>query len=119
MIMNYHLVFMILSVLLLLMTMIFIWFQEEKERLYPALILIGLNMILSQIVFMGFFGIDIIGYASDGTINLNTVADMFPYFTFFWVIFFLNIVFIIYVWYKHTRQVLDIREEEHRVDYGI
>jgi len=119
MIMNYHLVFIILSVLLLLMTMIFIWFMDEKERLYPALLLIGLNIVLSQIIFMGFFGIDIIGYVSDGSVVLNPTAEMFPYFTFFWVIYFINIVLIYYCWNKHTRQLLDIKEQQHSIDYGM
>jgi len=115
MIMDYHLVFIILSVFLLMFTFIFIWVLEFKERVYPALLLCGLNIVLSQMNYLGFFGIDIIGYNGvNGSIVLNLQSEMYPYFGFFWVMYFLNVILVFYIWYKHTRGLWDIKEEENK-----
>ena len=112
MIMDYHLVFIVLSSLFLILSLIFIWFMEGKQRVYPALLLIGLNLVLSQMCYLGFFGIDVIGYSYDGTVLLNTQSSMYPYFAFFWVIWFLNIILVFYIWYLHTQGVWDVDDEE-------
>lgn len=119
MFMDYHLVFIIISIILLLMTFIFIWFCDEKERLHPALLLVGLNFILSEMIWMGFFGIDVFGYVSDGSIVVNTEPGMYPYFGFFFVIWMMQIVLVFYIWYKHTQIIFDIEEKENEhIDWG-
>ena len=113
MILEYHIVFIIITIILLLyiIKLLFLDKPETKEQITAASILSALNMLTCQLVYLGFFGISIIGYESTGEIALNLVPDEYPLFAYFFLLYFVNIVFIYVCAMKWMNRVWEINAE--------
>lgn len=112
MIMDYHLMFIGMAFFLLVLTILMLFVLETtKENIIAAWILSGLNMLICQINYLGFFGIGIIGYTTTGGITINLVPNMYPLFAFFILLYFINILFIYICWGKYANKVWEINAE--------
>ena len=77
MIMDYHIMFIGISFFLFILTVLLLFYLEQtKENIIAAWIFAALNMLICQIIYLGFFGIGIIGYTPTGGITLNMVPNM-------------------------------------------
>jgi hypothetical protein len=108
--MDYHLVFIVMAFVMLLLTIFFLFDGNTPEKTIAALIICAINSMLCMINYISFFGIGIIGYTSEGGVDVTTYADMYPLFMYFFGLYWVNIIFIFYCWYKHTN-VLFIKEK--------
>jgi len=78
MLMDYHIFFMAMSFCLLIFTVYLIFLDEKtKQGIMAAMFLCGFNWLLCLTISFGFFGIGIIGYGTDGSIEVTPYADMF------------------------------------------
>jgi hypothetical protein len=105
MLMDYHLVFIVLAFLLLLVSITFIFVDTTPQKIIAAMLLSGINTTLCTINYLSFFGIGIIGYTSTGAIDVTTYGDMYPVFMFFFGLYWVNVILIFYCWYKYTYTV--------------
>lgn len=103
--MDYHLVFIVMAFLLLILTITFIFVDTTPQKIIAAMIMAGINTSLCVINYLSFFGIGIIGYTSAGDVNVVGYDEMYPLFLFFFVLYWINIIFIFYCWYKYTYTV--------------
>ena len=102
MLMEYHIVFIIITFILLVYTFELIFRDSTPKSIIAAMIICAINAILCVINYISFFGIGIIGYIGDGTVDVNTFADMYQLFMFFFGMYWINVILIFYCWYKHT-----------------
>lgn len=111
--MDYHLLFIAITIVLTLITVLLIFFADIKGiEIYGVMILCGLNWLLCLISLLGFFGIGIPYYDPvTNDVATEVVPDMYPLFSYFLMLFFLQIVFLYYLGYTHIRQTWDIKEE--------
>lgn len=106
MLMDYHLIFIVLSIILLILTVFCLFLMDTSVgSIDAALIFSGVNWLFCIINYMGFMGVNIIGYLSTGEIELNPVADMAYLFSFFYLLHFLNAAFIIFCWRKRIQMI--------------
>jgi len=104
--MDYHLVFIVLSFVMLLFTIFFLFDDNTPQKTIAAFIMCALNSVLCLINYLSFFGIGLIGYNAEGTLDVTTYGDMYPLFMYFFGIYWVNILFIFYCWYKYTGQTV-------------
>lgn len=109
MLMEYHLVFIVISIILLLFSLELLFIEKSKQAGIYSILIIAINLIICQINYMGFFGIDLIGATGDGSINITTYPDMYPIFSLFFLIFFLNVALVYYCWYKQTEDLWETK----------
>lgn len=114
MLMDYHLVFIVLSIFIFVTSILILFILENKERIYGALILVGLNLVLCQINYLGFFGIDLLGFTSAGVAETTIYSDMYPYFSFFFMLFWFNVVLIYYIVYRHIHGMWEIEKTSEK-----
>jgi len=108
--MDYHLVFIVLSFLLIILTAHFLFFETTKESIIAAMIMSGLNFGLCTINYLGFMGIGLLSIdITTGDPTITTSAEMFPVFAFFFMLHYINIAFLFWCWYKFTRTVWEIK----------
>jgi len=102
---EYHLLFIIITFILLLYSIELLFRENTPRSTIAAMIVCGINSMLCVINYLSFFGIGIIGYIADGTIEVNTYADMYNMFMFFFGMYWINMVFIFYGWYKFAYHI--------------
>jgi len=110
--MDYHLLFIAVTIVLTLITLLLIFFADIKgQEIYGVMVLCGLNWLLCLISMLGFFGVGIPYYDPvTNEIATDLIPDMYPLFSYFMLIFFLQIVFLYYLSYMHIKQGWDIKE---------
>ena len=102
MLMEYHIVFIIIAFILLLYAFELIFRENKPRSVIAAMIICGINTTLCVINYLSFFGIGLMGYVSDGTVDVTTYYDMYPLFMFFFGLYWINVILIFYCWYKYT-----------------
>lgn len=105
MLMQYHIVFIIITFLMLFYSIELLFRENTPKNTIAAMIICAINGMLCVINYLSFFGIGIIGYIDDGTINVNTYHEMYSLFIFFFGMYWINMIFIIYGWYKFAYHV--------------
>lgn len=105
MLMEYHIVFIIISFIMLFYVFELLFREDNPRSTIAAMIMCGINTTICVINYLSFFGIGIVGYLSDGTVEVNTFGEMYPLFVFFFGMYWINIILIFYCWYKFTFKV--------------
>ncbi len=113
--MDYHILFIVLSFCLLFISVFLIFIDKKtKEGLMAAIFLCGLNWVLCILNSLGFFGIGLIGYNTDGTTSVTMYTDMFPLFAIFFVLQYANVVLIFMCWYYWAKKAWDIDKDTYQ-----
>jgi len=115
--MDYHLLFIAVTLVLLIMTILLLFFAEvQGVELYGVMLLCGLNWLLSLLSMLGFFGIGIPYYdPSTNAVITEIVPDMYPLFSYFLLIFFMQIMFLYYCGYLHIKQAWEIKDSQDKI----
>lgn len=100
MLIDYHLIFIAISFVMLFITVFLIIDDPTKERLWFAVFFAGINYILCLIISLGFFGIGIVGYTTSGTTPVTLYSEMFPIYALFFLLHIVNAALIFYCYYK-------------------
>jgi hypothetical protein len=109
--MDYHIVFIVISFVLLLYVFELVFFEDRARSVIAAMIICGLNSTLCVIIYLSFFGIGIIGYNISGEVDVTTYTDMYPLFMFFFGMYWINVILIFYCWYRYTYTVWTDKEK--------
>jgi len=107
---DYHIVFIILVFILLLVSILLIFVEQSKESIIAGAILCGINWVACLVTYLSFFGVGIIGYSGDGSVTVTTYADMYGFFMLFYGLQWINILLIYLCWYKWTQQVYGVKD---------
>ena len=114
MLMDYHLLFMGISFCILFFTIYLIFLDEKtKEGIMAAMFLCAFNWLLCLIISFGFFAIGIIGYSTDGSIDVTSYTDMFYVFSIFFVLQFANVVLMFLCFYHWARKAWDLENDAY------
>jgi hypothetical protein len=97
--MDYHLLFLVITFLLLILTIIFLFIEPTVEKTTASVILIIINIIFCIVCAYSFFAIDYYGFDTDGTVVHNAYADMYPLHVIWWGLTYVNIMLIVYCGY--------------------
>ena len=108
MLVQYHLLFIASSFILLLISIYLLFLDKTKQGGIAALILIGLNLAICEMNYLVFFGIDLIGYTCEGTAVITKYPDMYMFFSFFFLMFWLNVALVYYCIYKQTHNIWEL-----------
>jgi hypothetical protein len=109
-IMDYHLFFMAVAWGLFIFTIVLLFINNTKEQTIAAMILCGLNYVICMICSLGFFGIGIPGIDSSGNAVITAHHDMMAFYTIFFLLYWINIVFLFYCYWMWTRNPWTINE---------
>ena len=101
--MDYHILFLVISFVLLIMSVLLLLIDTSIEKAVAANIFIVLNFMLCSLVSLGFGAIDFYSYDSSGTLVHNVSGSMWPLIYFFWILAYVNfmlLVYCVYIYYK-------------------
>ena len=107
---DYHILFIAISFMLLIITITFLFVNNTKEKTIAAMIMSGINYIICIFNSFGFFRIGIVGYIGDGTISVNEYIEMYPVFAIFLLLYWVNVVFLFYCYWLWVRNPWRINE---------
>lgn len=79
-------------------TLLLFIIDESKQSTIAAALFAAINIVICEIVYLGFFGIQIVAYDVNSGFEVYTHTDMYPIYAFFFVIMFLNIIFLWFCW---------------------
>ena len=103
---GYHMLFLAASLIGIVITLIFLFVLEKtKLRLLGASILIGINLGLCQISWLGFFGVEFIAIDSNNNFLVYTYPDMYGLYAFSFFLWIINIILAIVVWSFIMRRI--------------
>ena len=100
--MDYHILFIVISFVLLLYVFELIFYENNARSVIAAMLICAINSILCVIIYLSFFGIGIVGYDTSGAVDVTTYSDMYPLFMFFFGMYWINVILIFYCWYRYT-----------------
>ena len=96
-IMDYHLWFMTLAIILLILELMVLFFSDLTiEKLFFCVIINGLNLNITWIAMFSFLSINIFGFDTAGSLVNNPTAEMWVFFGVFFGLFLVNVGLIIY-----------------------
>ena len=114
-IIEYHLIFIILAVLMFLFTILMLFTGEKtNERVIGAWMVIMVNMNFCGVNVWGFLSINVWGIDSDGLLVNNPIADMYFGWALFFGLFLVNVALLFYI-PKVFRELAVKKEREERV----
>lgn len=102
--MDYHLMFMMMSFILLILIGFLLFLEQEFNRTILAFILSFINAILCSITAMAFFGINIMTVDGAGTLINNVYHDLYMLGILFVVLAYVNVLFIFYCIYLFLKK---------------
>ena len=97
---DYHLIFIIISFLMLFLEIYYIFVEGDKQSVIGGAILAAINWVICLINYMGFFGVGLPGVDSSGDVTVTTYSGMHSYFVLFFAMQWINLIFVLYCWYK-------------------
>lgn len=102
--MDYHLIFILMSFFLLVLTIITLFSDKNRRQEWVIpMAFASINMCLCVICMLGFFSIDLIGMdLTTGDVTLTQSGDMWGYYIFYYVLIWVNTVFIFYSTMEYT-----------------
>ena len=108
MLLEYHLTFLILSIILLILGIYILFIMEEKKwSILVSMIILGLNTVICWITVLGFFGIQYIGLDNTNTFQVYTHPSMYGLNVLPFGILFISIIVAWVGWGKHMRKIAD------------
>jgi len=110
--MDYHLIFIILSILIFIITLMLLFIEPSVEQTTAALILIMFNIVLCIYCALSFYGINLPGYDSAGTMVANTTHDMETFSFLFVLLFYINVMLTVYCGYLYMRKPWEQLKDE-------
>lgn len=93
---DYHLVFIVIVFVLLLITVLLLFIEPTHEKAIAAIIIAGINGIICLISAYSFFRIGLIGFNSAGTGIVTAYEDMQIFFGLFMAFIYINAAFVLY-----------------------
>lgn len=111
MILDYHIVFMVMSFLLFLVCVVFLVEHPSREKVMFTMLLCGFNIVLTSLCFLGFFGIGVFTI-QNGEFIVEIYPGMYPVFGIFWLLYWINIILLFYCWWKFMRNPLELDQSE-------
>jgi hypothetical protein len=105
MLMDYHLLFILLSFVLLILSIITLFSEKHrKQEFLIPIAFISVNMSLCVICMLGFFSIDLIGFSITGGVQLTQSNDMWSYYILFYVLIWVNTFLLFYGFMEFIKQ---------------
>ena len=101
--MDYHIIFMVMSFLLLILTVLLLFIDVTFEKAIAANIFTMFNLVLCSLVSMGFGAIDFYSYDNTGTLVHNVSGSMYPFVYIYWILGYINLMLLfycVYIYYK-------------------
>lgn len=110
---SYHLFFIGLSFVLLILGMIFLFILTKQYdwSMLVGFVLLGLNTIICWICVLGFFGVEMIGLSSTDEFIVYTYPDMYGLNVLPFGLFFITIMVAWVGWGRHLKRVADALEK--------
>ena len=101
---DYHIIFMIMSFILLIITIFLLFIETTLEKTVAANILIVFNIMLCMIISLSFGAIDMYGYSSTGAIVHNVYSELYAFIYLYWVLMYVNIMLLFYCVYHYYKK---------------
>jgi len=112
MLMDYHLLFIVIAIMLLILTIFFIFLENTKHSTIAAMLLAGVNYLLCLIVSFGFFSIGLLGADPMGIVSATAYHEMYALYGFFFLLHFLNIILIFYCYYLWAKDIWNVEPKK-------
>lgn len=113
MLIDYHLIFMILSLGLFFGSIFLIWLMETKQAVQVAIFLTSINQLFLMITVMGFFSIGYIGVnETTGGSEVIAYTDLQFFYLVFFMLMWINSLLLIIAIFKYMRKVHEMMQEE-------
>jgi hypothetical protein len=112
--MDYHLIFIIVTLFLFIVSIFLIWMIGTKESLIVSTLFLSLNQLFCFISLIGFISIGIVGYnESTGTTAVIGFTDMQMYYMVFFGMLWLNSLMLFICIFKYVRVVISERLDKN------
>jgi len=108
---DYHMVFIILVFILLLVSILLIFIEQTKESVIAAAILCAINWLLCLVTYLSFFAVGLVSSDYLGEVSVTSYAGMYGFFMVFFGLQWVNTLLIYYCWYKWSHYVYNIKNE--------
>jgi len=114
--MDYHLVFIVISFALLILSVLLLTLSPTIEQTLAAMIFTGINYVLCIFNSFAFYRIGLVGYVSDGSIEVNAYEEMYSSYVIFMLLLFINIALFFYGYWIYVRKPWepDIKQKQNR-----
>jgi hypothetical protein len=96
---DYHLIFILISFFLFILSTLILFFKADTETTTAACVFIFFNIILCILCGTAFHNIDILGYTGEGDITHNVETDLMDLGMVFYALLFVNIMLFVYACY--------------------
>lgn len=100
---DFTIIFMLISLVLLLITIMFLFLDPDFNKAIAALILCAINIIFSYAAAYSFIIVSIYGFDSSGVLVENNMYELFPFAMIFVVFVYISLIlsfYAIYLCYK-------------------
>ena len=102
--MEYHILFMIMSFVLFIVTILLLFIDTTLQKAVAANIFIVFNIALNSIVSLGFSAINLYSFDSSGSLVNNVYSNMHPFIYIYWIFIWVNIMLIFYCVYIYFKK---------------
>jgi len=102
--MDYHLVFIAISIILLILSVLLLTLNPTIEQTLAAMIFTGINYVLCIFNSFAFFRIGLIGFDSTGDSVVSAYEDMQSSYVIFMLLLFINIALFFYGYWIYIRK---------------
>ena len=110
--MDYHLIFMLLTFMLFFGSIVLIWLMNTKQACIVAIFFLGFNQMFCIMTMIGFFSITYIAYDSTTGLNVvNNYTSMYMFYMVFFAMLWLNGLMLFISIYKYMRLVFHEQSE--------
>jgi hypothetical protein len=108
--MDYHLIFIVVCIILFLISIVLIWLEGTKQAVIVAVLFLSINQLFCILSMIGFFSIGYVGYnTSTGETIIYSYEGMQMFYMIFFGLLWLNGLMLFIAIYKYMRIV--IREQ--------
>jgi len=114
---DYHMLFMVMSFMLLVVSVLLLFIDTTLEKAVAANIFIVFNFMLCMLVSLGFGAIDFYSYDSSGELVHNVSSSMHPFIYIYWILAYVNIMLLFYCVYIYYRKPWEEYKKTSSQDY--
>lgn len=100
---DFTIIFMLVAIILLLITIVFLFIDPDFDKAIASIILCFLNGVFSYCAAYSFFVVSIYGYDAQGVLVENNIYDFYPFGMIFVIFVYINLIlsfYAIYLCYK-------------------
>ena len=97
---DYHIVFIIISFIMLLFAINYIFNEPYKEGIIAGALICSINWVICLINYMSFFAVGLSGSDSEGVVTVTMYSGMHSFFILFFAMQWINLILIFICWYK-------------------